>query len=65
MDDSDDEEDSENEGRLGRKRAPESNPIVRPVDMVVLGISYKTTDEGFKEYFETFGSVVFAEVCVF
>ncbi|KAK6056255.1 hypothetical protein COOONC_06240 [Cooperia oncophora] len=34
----------------------------RPVDLAVLGLNYKTTDEDFKKYFETFGTVVFAQV---
>ena len=64
MDDSEDDEDSESEGRVGRKRAAESSPLPerRPVDLLVLGVCYKTTDEAFKAYFETFGPVVFAEV---
>lgn len=66
MGDSDDEDDSEGEGRYGRKRLAESSPAVierRPVDLIVLGINFKTTDEAFKAYFETFGPVAFAEVC--
>ncbi|KAK6022297.1 hypothetical protein OSTOST_12012 [Ostertagia ostertagi] len=34
----------------------------RPVDLIVLGVNYKTTDEGFKKYFESFGTVSFAEI---
>ncbi|VDM65700.1 unnamed protein product [Strongylus vulgaris] len=67
---SDGESDSDGEGRIGRKRAADSReaavaepPIPRrPVDLIVLGVNYKTTDEGFKSYFEAFGTVVFAEI---
>lgn len=59
---SDGESDSDGEGRLGRKRAAESREDRKPVDLIVLGVNYKTTDETFKTYFETFGNVVFAEV---
>lgn len=63
MGDSDGEEDSDGEGRHGRKRLLESGPRERrPVDLIVLGVNYKTTDETFKTYFEQFGGVSFAEV---
>ncbi|EYC18870.1 hypothetical protein Y032_0026g1418 [Ancylostoma ceylanicum] len=66
---SDGESDSDGEGRVGRKRAADSRETAvaeppvprRPVDLIVLGVNYKTTDEGFKSYFEAFGTVVFAE----
>lgn len=57
---SDGESDSDGEGRVGRKRAADvrestviSEPVAapvarRPVDLIVLGVNYKTTDEGFK-----------------
>lgn len=73
---SDGESDSDGEGRVGRKRAADvrestviSEPVAapvarRPVDLIVLGVNYKTTDEGFKKYFEAFGTVSFAEVSV-
>ncbi|KHJ93400.1 hypothetical protein OESDEN_06690 [Oesophagostomum dentatum] len=65
---SDGESDSDGEGRVGRKRAADSREAAeppvprRPVDLIVLGVNYKTTDEGFKSYFEAFGTVVFAEI---
>ncbi|RCN34642.1 hypothetical protein ANCCAN_19507 [Ancylostoma caninum] len=67
---SDGESDSDGEGRVGRKRAADSRETAvaeppvprRPVDLIVLGVNYKTTDEGFKSYFEAFGTVVFAEI---
>ncbi|VDP09782.1 unnamed protein product [Heligmosomoides polygyrus] len=59
---SDGESDSDGEGRVGRKR-PVAAPVARrPVDLIVLGVNYKTTDEGFKKYFEAFGTVSFAEI---
>lgn len=68
---SDEESDSDGEGRVGRKRAADARDSVngpaaprRPVDLIVLGVSFKTTDEGFKKYFESFGTVSFAEVSV-
>ncbi|KAK6738729.1 hypothetical protein RB195_020687 [Necator americanus] len=67
---SDGESDSDGEGRIGRKRAADSRETAvaepplprRPVDLIVLGVNYKTTDEGFKSYFEAFGTVVFSEI---
>ncbi|ETN76098.1 hypothetical protein NECAME_11923 [Necator americanus] len=67
---SDGESDSDGEGRIGRKRAADSRETAvaepplprRPVDLIVLGVNYKTTDEGFKSYFEAFGTVVFSEM---
>nr|CDJ94554.1 RNA recognition motif domain containing protein [Haemonchus contortus] len=66
---SDGESDSDGEGRVGRKRAADardsiSQPVKprRPVDLIVLGVNYKTTDEDFKKYFGTFGTVTFAEI---
>ncbi|XGW11178.1 hypothetical protein V3C99_012573 [Haemonchus contortus] len=66
---SDEESDSDGEGRVGRKRAADARDSVngpaaprRPVDLIVLGVSFKTTDEGFKKYFESFGTVSFAEI---
>ncbi|VDL65800.1 unnamed protein product [Nippostrongylus brasiliensis] len=70
---SDGESDSDGEGRVGRKRAADARgsavlnePTIprRPVDLIVLGVNYKTTDEAFKKYFEAFGTVSFAEVSV-
>ncbi|PIO77244.1 hypothetical protein TELCIR_00654 [Teladorsagia circumcincta] len=65
---SDGESDSDGEGRVGRKRAADARDSLnepaasrRPVDLIVLGVNYKTTDEGFKKYFESFGTVSFAE----
>ncbi|VDO69885.1 unnamed protein product [Haemonchus placei] len=63
---SDGDSDSDGEGRVGRKRAADARdqPVMprRPVDLIVLGVNFKTTDEDFKKYFETFGTVVFAEI---
>ncbi|KAK6055701.1 hypothetical protein COOONC_06794 [Cooperia oncophora] len=61
---SDGESDSDGEGRVGRKRAADRDLVNerQPVDLIVLGVNYKTTDEGFKKYFETFGPVSFAEL---
>ncbi|VDO30614.1 unnamed protein product [Haemonchus placei] len=56
---SDEESDSDDEGRVGRKRPAAPR---RPVDLIVLGVSFKTTDEGFKKYFESYGTVSFAEI---
>ncbi|KAJ1345818.1 hypothetical protein KIN20_000436 [Parelaphostrongylus tenuis] len=72
---SDGESDSDGEGRVGRKRAVDSREKTamsggdssttmprRPIDLIVLGVNYKTTDEGFRQYFEAFGTVAFAEI---
>ncbi|KAK6031476.1 hypothetical protein OSTOST_02372 [Ostertagia ostertagi] len=66
---SDGDSDSDGEGRVGRKRAADARDSVkqpamprRPVDLIVLGVNYKTTDEDFKKYFEAFGTVSFAEI---
>ncbi|KAK5974301.1 RRM domain-containing protein [Trichostrongylus colubriformis] len=66
---SDGESDDDDEGRVGRKRAADARDSVnepagprRPVDLIVLGVNYKTTDEAFKKYFESFGTVSFAEI---
>ncbi|KAK5979004.1 RRM domain-containing protein [Trichostrongylus colubriformis] len=64
---SDGDSDSDGEGRLGRKRTADARDSVpatprRPVDLIVLGVNFKTTDEAFKKYFEAFGTVSFAEV---
>ncbi|CAD6199077.1 unnamed protein product [Caenorhabditis auriculariae] len=64
-DNNESDSEGENGGRSGRKRAvqlklePEAR---RPTDLIVLGIPYKTTDDTFKQYFESFGNVIFAEV---
>ncbi|KAK6054816.1 hypothetical protein COOONC_07678 [Cooperia oncophora] len=65
----DGDSDSDGEGRVGRKRAADdwdslNQPATprRPVDLIVLGVNFKTTCEDFKKYFETFGTVAFAEI---
>ncbi|KAK5974113.1 RRM domain-containing protein [Trichostrongylus colubriformis] len=66
---SDGDSDSDGEGRVGRKRTADDWDSVnkpslprRPVDLLVLDVNYKTTDETFKKYFEAFGTVTFAEI---
>lgn len=44
-----------------RMEAAEEEP--RCVDLVVLGLPYKLTEDELKEYFEEFGKVVLSEVC--
>lgn len=56
------ESDSDGEGTQRKRGATEADAVKQPVDLIVLGVNYKTTDEAFKEYFNTFGTVVFAEV---
>ncbi|CAI2341856.1 unnamed protein product [Caenorhabditis sp. 36 PRJEB53466] len=59
---SDDDSDSDDgrDGRYGRKRAVERES--QPVDLIVLGVDFKTSDESFKNYFEEIGTVVFCEI---
>ncbi|PAV87716.1 hypothetical protein WR25_03755 isoform A [Diploscapter pachys] len=56
------ESDSDGEGTQRKRGATEADAVKQPVDLIVLGVNYKTTDEAFKEYFNTFGTVVFAEI---
>ncbi|CAI2356151.1 unnamed protein product [Caenorhabditis sp. 36 PRJEB53466] len=49
------------DGRSGRKRAVERDDSP-PVDLIVLGVDFKTTDDQFKTYFEEIGTVVFCEI---
>ncbi|EDW41570.1 TAR DNA-binding protein 43 [Drosophila sechellia] len=39
-----------------------TEPLLRCFDLIVLGLSYKTTDQTFREFFETYGDVVKAEI---
>lgn len=56
----DSDSDDGRDGRSGRKRAVERDS--QPVDLIVLGVDFKTTDECFQKYFEDIGTVVFCEV---
>lgn len=63
------ETDSDDEEWIRRKRVAngrDRNDVPptqhRPVDLIVLGVDYKTTDEDFKKYFEIFGTVSYAEI---
>uniref|UniRef100_A0A8R1HSD7 TDP43_N domain-containing protein n=1 Tax=Caenorhabditis japonica TaxID=281687 RepID=A0A8R1HSD7_CAEJA len=55
----DSDSDDGRDGRSGRKRAVERDG--QPVDLIVLGVDFKTTDDVFKDYFEEIGNVVFSE----
>ncbi|CAA90120.1 Tar DNA-binding protein homolog 1 [Caenorhabditis elegans] len=56
----DSDSDDGRDGRSGRKRAVERDS--QPVDLIVLGVDFKTTDECFQKYFEDIGTVVFCEI---
>lgn len=36
---------------------------LRCTDLIVLGLPWKTTEQYLREYFETFGEVLMAQVC--
>ncbi|CAP23432.2 Protein CBR-TDP-1 [Caenorhabditis briggsae] len=56
----DSDSDDGRDGRSGRKRAVERDS--QPVDLIVLGVDFKTGDECFQKYFEEIGTVVFCEI---
>lgn len=37
---------------------------LRCTDLIVLGLPWKTTEQNLREYFETFGEVLMAQVCL-
>lgn len=63
-----DEEDGDEEevegGGGGTAKLKRLDTPPRCSDLIVLGLPYKTTQEQFKSYFEQFGKVAAAEVCV-
>lgn len=56
----DSDSDEGRDGRSGRKRAVERDS--QPVDLIVLGVDFKTSDDCFQKYFEEIGTVVFCEI---
>uniref|UniRef100_A0A1I7UYW4 TAR DNA-binding protein 43 n=1 Tax=Caenorhabditis tropicalis TaxID=1561998 RepID=A0A1I7UYW4_9PELO len=56
----DSDSDDGRDGRSGRKRAVERDS--QPVDLIVLGVDFKTSDDCFQKYFEQIGNVVFCEI---
>ena len=63
----DDENDSESDTEMHygskQKRMDAAEEEPRCVDLIVLGLPYKLTEDELKEYFEQFGKVVLSEVC--